>query len=110
MRKEDVEALKVDIRICKLIALVAGSDHPPDGDGLPETDEIDDTAPPRKRPRLRSSSAHDPPAFRKTLRETLTCEVCFFLYYEPMTLRCGHVGDPTLGYNPSSTLTHTFCS
>jgi len=92
------ETLKPDIKVLKIQRLIEDSDGQDDPSITTEHGAEDL---PRKRRRvgsseLASTSVHrtqrSPSSrFQKALREILTCEVCFLLYFDPITPTCGHV-------------------
>lgn len=108
MREEDVKALRPDIKAAKVVDLVRSMVD----EEVDEGHEEDVSAHPRRVKRQRL----DPPApsFTKLLKEILTCEVCFMVYHEPMTLLCGHVSRSERSGKPSSFANvaplQTFCA
>ncbi|KAG8871746.1 hypothetical protein FRB97_008333, partial [Tulasnella sp. 331] len=82
--------LRRDVKVNKVLTLIAQDDEPtedPSGAAAIGKPREQDISPDLESQSPTTSSA----TFVKCLKEILSCEVCLMLYYEPMTLVCGHV-------------------
>ncbi|KAG8982341.1 hypothetical protein FRB90_006862, partial [Tulasnella sp. 427] len=87
LRVESLKLTKADIKLEHLLHLLASAPESWTDDVSQDFKEDDDPGSrPAKRPRTTMTSR----AFMKALKEVLSCEVCFMLYFEPLTLCCGH--------------------
>lgn len=86
LRLDSLTSTKSDIKLEQLLQLLASAPESWDDDVSADPREDQLSPRPAKRPRTLLTSR----AFMKALKEVLHCEVCFMLYFEPLTLCCGH--------------------
>lgn len=109
LRLESLTSTKSDIKLEQLLQLLDSAPESWDDDVSSDRREDQLSSRPAKRPRTLLTSR----AFMKALKEILHCEVCFMLYFEPLTLCCGHVSnhpEPSLGFTALTSLSQTFCA
>lgn len=86
LRIDSLKLVKSDIKLEQLLQLLASAPESWADDVPSDPKEHQPSSRPAKRPRTLLTSR----AFIKSLKEILHCEVCFMLYFEPLTLSCGH--------------------